>query len=113
MVNRIKQLHEAAQKAREKWASAMKDAVPIGSVVDAYVGGTVIRVRVGSYGTTRHREGEVVGVNTKTGASRKFDFTQIIGHPFSEYDRFGYTGIANAQRDSERATQAAKQGEQP
>lgn len=108
MSDKIKTLGNAAQEAREKWAAAMKEVLPIGSVVDVYIGSTVINVKIGSYGTTRHREGEVVGLNTKTGARRQFNFVQIIGYAFSEYDRFGslHTILA-AER---RAAALAKQG---
>lgn len=112
MSDKIKKLGRAAQEAREQWAEAMQDLLPVGSVVDVYVGATVINVKIGSYGVSRHREGEVVGVNTKTGARRQFDYTQIIGYSFSDYDRFGSLGCANKKRDEWRATQAAKHGEQ-
>lgn len=104
MSDEIKKLYSAAQEAREKWAAAMQELLPVGSVVDVYVGATVINVKISRYGTERHREGEVVGVNTKTGARRQFNFTQIIGYSFSKYDRFGslYTCGAAERRAAAR-----------
>lgn len=108
MSDKIKKLGRAAREAREAWAVAMQDLLPIGSVVDVYVGATVVNVKIVSYGMSRHREGEVIGVNTKTGARRQFNYTQIIGYSFSEYDRFGslHTLLAAERRAEALAAQA-------
>lgn len=105
MSTSIQELHKAAQVARQNWANAMQELIPIGSVIQVYIGRGPIEIQVTGYGTERHREGEVRGINTKTAARRHCCFTQIIGYEFSEYDQFGsfHWASAQAKREANKA----------
>lgn len=102
----IKDFHQAAQTARQNWANAIKAVIPVGSIIEVYIGRGAVEIEVTGYGTDRFREGQVVGINTKTGARRQCCFTQIIGYDFSEYDNFGsfHWSSAQAKRDANNAT---------
>ena len=88
----IAALYNAVQQARDAWAAAMSVAVPVGTVVAAYMGAHVHKIEITRYDTRAYCEGYVGGINTKTGVGRKFHYTQIIGYPFSRYGHFGYLG---------------------
>lgn len=91
-MSNITALYNAVQQARDAWAAAMAVAVPVGTVVEVYIGAHVHKIEITRYDTRSYCEGQVGGINTKTGVGRKFHYTQIIGYPFSRYGHFGHLG---------------------
>lgn len=91
-MSNITALFNAVQQARDAWAAAMAVAVPVGTVVDVYIGAHVHKIEITRYDTRSYCEGKVGGINAKTGVGRKFHYTQIIGYPFSRYGHFGHLG---------------------
>lgn len=91
-MNNIDTLYNAVQQARDAWAEAMVVAVPVGTVVEVYLGAHVHKIEITRYDARSYCEGQVGGINVKTGVGRKFHYTQILGYPFSRYGHFGYLG---------------------
>lgn len=91
-MSNIDTLYNAVQQARDAWAAAMAVTVPLGTVVEVYIGAHVHKIEITRYDARSYCEGQVGGINTKTGVGRKFHYTQILGYPFSRYGHFGYLG---------------------
>lgn len=106
-MNPVVNAHKAIQAARDAWAAEIAKAVPVGTVVTVFIGQAPLEVKVGGFSKTGYHECHVFGTNTKTGAGRQFHYTQIVGYPFSEYDRFG--SLHSTLADRKRAA-AAQQG---
>lgn len=106
-MSHITKLHQGVQQARERWVEAVKKVIPVGSIVQVYIGLGPVEIEVQGFASKNYREGQVWGVNTKTGARRQCHFTQIIGYDFSEYDRFG--SLRSSLAAERRA--AAQQGD--
>ena len=70
----------------------MAVAVPVGTVVEVYIGAHVHKIEITSYDSRNYWEGYVGGINTKTGVGRRFHYTQILGDSFSRYGHFGRLG---------------------
>lgn len=104
----IKTLAANVQASRDAWAAAMEKIIPIGSVVEVFIGQSSLEIEVTKFSTNSWHECSVYGVNTKTGAARKCHYVHIIGYEFSEYDRFGSLHWQSAQK--KRAAAQAKQG---
>lgn len=91
-MNAVSKAYYAIQDARAAWAAEMEKAVPVGAEVQVYIGAHVHRIKITRFYTLSYCEGEVGGINVKTGVGRKFHFTQIIGYPFSRYNENGHMG---------------------
>lgn len=105
----INELYAGVQATREAWAEAMKEIIPVGTVVEVFIGRAPVEIEVGSFNTRSYHEGHVYGTNTKTGSRRQCHYTQIIGYEFSEYDRFG--SLHSSLAEQKRIAAQAKQGD--
>ena len=66
------------KEAQISLVAVLKDAYPVGSMVKAQLGRSIVSIEVTSHARAFWSEpGNITGFNTKTGSVRNFHFSQI------------------------------------